>query len=359
MLGAGTLDRRSMLWRLGIIGGVGAASLGGFLYAGAWIGPARLTPRRFVDRFEQIFKRNPGFRRNHAKGISASGYFTSNGAGTELSSASVFAPGRTDVIGRFSLSGGAPTASDAPDTVRGLGLRFDLPGGEEWRTAMVNTPVFLDRVPEGFFARILASKPDPKTGKPDPAAMAEFLTAFPETARAMAYVKQHPASSGFENSTFYGLNAFWFTSGAGSSVPVRWRFVPRDPVTPAGGAHPPGRDYLFRALIDRAAAGPLHWDLHLIVGRSGDPTDDATTPWPPDRRVVTAGTLTLDALQTEAAGNARDVNFDPLVLPSGIGPSDDPLLSARSAVYAESYTRRSGEPKSPSAVVVPGGHHGA
>jgi catalase len=40
------------------------------------------------------------------------------------------------------------------------------------------------------------------------------------------------------------------------------------------------------------------------------------------------------------------------VLPSGIAPSDDPLLSARSAAYSESFTRREGETKSPSAVQV-------
>ena len=47
---------------------------------------------------------------------------------------------------------------------------------------------------------------------------------------------------------------------------------------------------------------------------------------------------------------ARDINFDPLVLPDGIAPSDDPLLSARSAVYSQSYTRRAGEQKQPSAM---------
>jgi len=44
------------------------------------------------------------------------------------------------------------------------------------------------------------------------------------------------------------------------------------------------------------------------------------------------------------------VNFDPLVLPAGIVGSDDPLLSARSAAYSQSFTRRAGEPKVPSAV---------
>jgi catalase len=41
-----------------------------------------------------------------------------------------------------------------------------------------------------------------------------------------------------------------------------------------------------------------------------------------------------------------------LVLPSGIEPSDDPLLSARSAAYARSFTLRAGETqkKAPSSV---------
>jgi len=65
-----------------------------------------------------------------------------------------------------------------------------------------------------------------------------------------------------------------------------------------------------------------------------------------------AGVLTLTGIETEDPGNARDINFDPLVLPDGIEPSDDPLLNARSTVYAASYRARTGEPKSPPAVQV-------
>ena len=65
---------------------------------------------------------------------------------------------------------------------------------------------------------------------------------------------------------------------------------------------------------------------------------------------VDVGTLTLTAAMPEAASTCRDINFDPLVLPAGIAPSDDPLLSARSAAYAQSFTRRAGETKTPSAV---------
>ena len=62
------------------------------------------------------------------------------------------------------------------------------------------------------------------------------------------------------------------------------------------------------------------------------------------------GTLTLDQVESEATSPATDINFDPLVLPAGIAPSDDPLLSARSAVYSQSFTRREGEAKRPSAI---------
>src|SRR5262249_13145790 len=110
----------------------------------------------------------------------------------------------------------------------------------------------------------------------------------------------------------------------------------------------------FDELIARVRKAPAQWRLILTVGQSGDPTNDATRPWPADRRQVDVGTLTVDRIATEAEGNCRDINFDPLVLPSGIEPSDDPLLSARSATYSDSFTRRAGEAKTPSAVQVPG-----
>lgn len=356
-LSGAALTRRAALGRLAAIGGVGAACVGGFLSSAGWFTPGTLTPARFTDRFEQVYGRHAGFRRNHAKGVSAAGYFTSNGAGAELSRAAVFASGRTPVTGRFSLSGGMPFVADAAATVRGLGLLFHLPSGEQWRTAMVNIPVFTDRVPEGFHARLLAYAPVPATGRPDPGRVAEFLARFPETGRAMAIIKQTPPTSGFDNSAFHGLNAFLFSNAAGTTVPVRWMMVPRQPVRAASSVSPPARDYLFDELINSVATGPLHWDLLLTVSQPGDPTDDATTPWPANRRVINAGTLTIDSLETEAAGNARDINFDPLILPDGIAPSDDPLLSARSAVYSVSFTRRAGEPKQPSEVNVPEARH--
>ena len=97
----------------------------------------------------------------------------------------------------------------------------------------------------------------------------------------------------------------------------------------------------------------MQWHLIVTLGQPGDPTNDATIAWPADREEVDVGTLTVNRLVGEDEGVCRDINFDPLVLPDGIEASDDPLLSARSAVYSSSFTRRAAEAKAPSAVQTP------
>ena len=344
------LDRRSVLLGIGAVGAFLAVDAGAVTYANKWIGAgSALTPRAFLERFRRVFGVHPGFRRNHAKGVAVTGYFDSNGNGRELSKAAVFARDRTPVIGRFSLSGGHPGMADAPGAARSLGLAFAFPEATQWRTAMLNLPVFPDNSPQGFYDRLLASKVDPATAKPDPTAMSAFLAAHPETAAAMAVIKQHPPTPGFADSTFSGLNTFFFVNEAGVPTPVRWVFVPLQASQPARGGT---LNALFDALVRQMRGGPLQWRLELTIGSPGDPLLDATLPWPSDRRTIDAGVLTLTDIETEGPGNTRDVNFDPLVLPDGIEPSEDPLLSARSAVYAASYRARTGEPKSPSVVQV-------
>ena len=209
------LGKASTLARLALIGVALAALVGTFTWLGGWFTPNELTPARFVDGFEQVNGVHPGFRRNHARGVSASGFFESNGNGVRLSKAAVFRSGLVPLIGRFSLGGGQPDAADTPDAVRGLGLQFSLPDGELWRTAMINLPVFPFRTPEAFYEQMIASKPDLKTGKPDPAQMSAFLARHPETARAMRVIKGQPVPSGFDNSTFHSLNAFRFINSGG------------------------------------------------------------------------------------------------------------------------------------------------
>ena len=345
------LGKAGTLARLALIGVALAAVIGTFAYFGGWFTPNDLTPARFTDVFEYVDGVHPGFRRNHAKGVGVSGFFESNGNGVRLSQAVVFRPGRVPVIGRFSLGGGQPYVADRPDAVRGLGLQFSLPDGEPWRTAMINLPVFPVRMPEAFYELLIASKPDPATSKPDPAKMEAFLARPPETVKALTVIKGQPVSSGFGNSTFHGLNAFSFINSAGDSIRVRWLMTPMQPFEAASaGSATQDKNFLFDALIAAIQRQPLQWRLIVIIGQPGDPTNDASIAWPAERQQVDVGTLTLDRVESDESSEATYINFDPLVLPAGIKPSDDPLLSARSAVYSQSFTRRAGETKQPTAI---------
>ena len=340
--------------RLGAIAAVMLSVAGAFACTAGWLSPDRLTQDRMMAAFQDANGVHAGFRRNHAKGVCVTGWFDSNGQAAALSKAAVFKPGRVPVVGRFALAGGMPFQTDAPGTVRSMALRFLPSGGEEWRTGMNNIPVFVVNSARAFYEQLLASRPDPATGKPDPARMKAFLAAHPETVQAMSLIKKRQVTPGFANSTFHRLNAFRFVDETGASVPVRWSTVPVQPFA-ADSAESPGagdKNYLFDDLIAQISRHPQQWRLIVTIGQADDPTNDATLPWPADRRQIDAGTVTIDQASSEDSGRCTAVNYDPLVLPPGIEPSDDPLLSARSAAYARSFTLRASEEheKPPSAV---------
>ena len=354
LTGAGPgLRPRAVLLRLGAIGALVTGTAGTFAYAGGWFSPGVLTQARIADRFERVNGSHPGFRRNHAKGLCLAGRFESSGRGERVSKAALFAAGRvTPVTGRIALAGGQPYAADAATTVRSLALRFRLPDGEEWRTGTNDIPVFPVRTPEAFYEQLLAAKPDPTTGKPDPEALKAFFAAHPESAKAATQIKARSITSGFADDTFRSLNAFRFVAADGTRTPVRWAFVPEQTATAQSPAQAAATDKnsLFDGFAAAVRQAPVRWHLVVTLGDTSDPTADATRPWPAGRPSLDVGTVIVAETQAEADGNCRDVNFDPLVLPAGIVASDDPLLSARSAAYSVSFTRRAGEPKGPSAV---------
>lgn len=346
-LGAGAL-----MLRLGVIGVVMAGSAAAFAYTGGWFSPDRLSAQRMVAALEAANGPHPGFRRNHAKGVCATGFFTSDGKAVSLSKAAIFAPGRVPVVGRIAYAGGMPSVPDAPDTVRSLALRFLPPGAEEWRTGMIDIPVFPVTTPQAFYDQGIAALPDPVTGKPDPSKMKTFVAAHPEFLTAVGLIKARQISSGFDNTTYNGINTFRFVNAAGAITPVRWSAVPLQPfAAPGKAAEPADKNAMFDALIAEVAKHPVQWRLMITAGQPTDPVTPSL-PWPADRPQVEAGIVTIDRLSSEDGGPCKDVNYDPLVLPSGIEPSDDPILSARSAAYSRSFTLRENEhaQKPPSAV---------
>lgn len=313
-----------------------------FTFTAGWFSPRRLTPDRIINQFQKNAGVFPGYRRNHAKGVCIAGHFESNGNAAPFSIAQVFAPGqRTPVVGRFAIPGSNPYAPDGSVPIRSMALRFTQPNGQQWRTGMNAMPVFAVSTPQGFYEQLRAQQPDPTTGKPDPKKIAAFFAAHPETAAFRAWAKTAKPSASFATERYNSLDAFEFIDAHGLRHAVRWSMLPETAADAT--AAPATPDYLDSDLQRRLAQGPLRWKLVVTFANPGDPTNDATQAWPPDRKSIDAGTLVVDRTTPQSDGDCRDINYDPTVLPDGIAISDDPLLPARSGAYADSYLRRTSE----------------
>jgi catalase len=336
------LSGASLTLRLTGIAVVVAALAGAFAYVNGTIDPQRLTPKKLINVLETNNGVHPGFRRNHAKGVCVIGHFESTAEARPFSSAQVFSEAQTPVVGRFALPAGNPYAPDSAVPIRSLALRFTQANGQQWRTGMNSMPVFPVGTPEAFYQLQQAQSPDPATGKPNPAAVPAFFGSHPEAAPFLAWIKTAKPSASYATESYNSVNAFYLVNAAGQRQAVRWNMVPVAQDV-AGAAAPEGSDFLEKDLVQRLSAGPLRWQLKITLANPEDPVNDASKAWPDGRKVLNAGTLVLERTQPQLNGECRDINYDPLVLPSGIEGSDDPLLAARSAGYASSYLRRTSE----------------
>lgn len=326
------------------IGAIALVVVGALAWTAGWIG-GRLTAQAMTDAIEAAGAPHPGFRRAHAKGVCVYGTFRANGAAAALSSARVFSQAETPVVGRMSIGGGDPHGADAKARIRSMALLLRTDDGQEWRTAMNSFPFFPVATPEGFHAQTVASRPDPKTGKPDPAKLAAFVAQYPEVKKFQEWAASAPWSNSWGNTDYNGVNAFRFVAADGSARYVRWSMRPQLAFEPldAPQREQADADFLAHDLDTRLAAAPLRWDMVITVAAAEDAVDDASRAWPSDRTHVVAGTLELVRAEPQATGACRDINYDPLILPAGIESSGDPILAARSAVYSHSFNRRERE----------------
>jgi catalase len=337
---------------------IGFASLGTALTSGSlaiagllmWIPtPSRgngVQPSQMIESFEGTFGVHRGLRRNHAKGTCATGEFVGEQTTQELSRSALFSGEKISVLARFSVGGGNPEVSDVDAALpRGMALEFRLPRGALQHMTMVDEPIFGGATPESFNDAIVAARPDPNSGKPDPKKLSDYMASHPDARPLADWSLQHGPTASYFQSTYYSIHTFQFVDAKGIAHPVKWRFVPRDGVkelTAAQIASAP-HDFLETTLIERAHKGNLLWDMLVYVGEPGDPLDNPSLAWPESRRHFVAGTLKiLDAMPQHGAA-CENVNFDPLVLADGIAPTNDPVLLFRSPAYAVSFGKRLSE----------------
>jgi catalase len=144
-----------------------------------------------IDAFEGTFGVHEGQRRNHIKGTCAAGEVVGTSDAAALSRSALFAGKTVPVIARFSLGGGNPNVPDAAPAPRGMALEFHLPGGALQHITMINVPIFGAASPASFRDAIVAAKPDPKTGQPDPEKLKAYAASHPDARARRALEPSH------------------------------------------------------------------------------------------------------------------------------------------------------------------------
>jgi catalase len=303
-----------------------------------------VTPEQVVSAIEDAFGVTPGERRNHTKGTCASGEFVGNPEAADYSRSELFSGKPVPVVARFSLAGGNPKAPDTAKSPRGMALEFRLPDGSIQHMAMLNTPVFGAAQPRTFYDMMVAIKPDPATGKPDPEKIKAFKATHPDNLAQSEFLATNNPPPSYANSAYFGIHTFKFVNRTDRITRVRWQFIPQDGEKSLSDDELKNapRDFLEQKLIARTQQGPVRWDMVIALGEPGDPVDDPTRAWPADRKQVKVGTLTLTSAMPQKGAECEKINYDPLVMSDGIAPTDDPILQFRSPAYALSFAKRMG-----------------
>lgn len=299
------------------------------------------VPEQIVDTMNLLYGRHPGIRANHAKGVVVEGSFQPSDEGGKLSSAVLFQGGPIPVTVRFSDSTGLPDLPDgAPNAnPHGMAIRFDLTDGGQMDIVANSLPFFPVATGEEFRDLLqAASMSGPDAAKPTP--IQRFLAAHPAAPAAIGSLAT-PTSLATE--TYNGVNAFVFVDAAGKRQPFRFQISPV-----AGTEHLSAEDaakqtpdFLMTELPARLAKEPARFRLLAQLAEASDPLDDATKPWPAERRMVDLGTITLTKPVADSAAAEKELLFMPTNLTDGIEASDDPLIQTRVDAYAISFDRRS------------------
>jgi catalase len=303
-----------------------------------------VTPDQVVNAIETVFGVSPGERRNHIKGTCAKGEFVGTPEAAGYSRSVLFSGKSIPVISRFSLAGGNPKVPDTAKSPRGMALEFTLPDGSLQHMTMLSTPVFGAMNPRTFLDLMIASRPDPATGKPDPEKIKAFKATHADSLVQASFLAQNNPPTSYTTSAYWGIHTFKFINHANKTTLVRWRFVPQDGEKRLSDDELKSfpANFLEQTLIARVRTGPVRWDMIVTIGEKGDPEDNPTLTWPDSRKQIRAGTLTITSAMAQKGAECEPINFDPLVMGDGIEPTNDPILMFRSPAYALSYAKRIG-----------------
>ncbi len=325
-----------------------------------------------AEKLVEVLHRPDGdtaLRPVHTIGISATGFFEPSPIARNFCIAEHFREKRTNVIVRFSNGSGSATVRDGWSDVRGLAVRFHLSDGSDTDLISMTLPEFFSPTPEDFldfavaakpkqyegetpwqkifnFLRLILPKRDPYPGEtisPDEGAI-EFADKTPHAQLAVLEAAGIGAPVSYVRDAYHAVHTFVVTGPDKTRRWVRFSWQPIAGVLKTNPDLPPVDDYLRQELKDRLASEPARFSLMMAVGEVGDDFNDSSRPWPPHRKRIMMGTLTLDAVPDDQIEQSEKLSFNPGLLTNGIETSDDPVLKIRIESYKVSSAWRGGTP---------------
>ncbi|WP_341662400.1 catalase [Vibrio sp.] len=292
------------------------------------------SPAQNLDTFEKLFGVTEGKRRNHTKGFCFEGEFMpTDSAVSQLSNSPIFS-GTSKVYGRVSHKGGKANPADNQPGHYGLAFQITTADNQIHMMSMNTEHFFPTSTVADFMAFLAAQSEGPEATK-------AFVQSHPEI---QEYKKYHSALSSelhpYEGATYNSINTFYLVNEQGKKTPVRWSFVPSGE---HGIVKTPQTDFFLENMQANIKNGGVSWDMVLTLANQDDDILNPHIKWSDDNEKITVAKLTVNKAVAESEGTCANMNFDPMAISQGFAPSEDPMLAARSAVYAVGLGRRLSE----------------
>jgi catalase len=305
------------------------------------------TPEQLVDALNGVFGKHPGARPVHAKGVVLEGAFTPSPSASTLSKAPHLQTVGVPVTVRFSNFAGIP---DLPDTnelasPHGFAVKFHLPGGSETDIVAHSFNGFPVATADEFRQLLIALGTSGKeAAKPTP--LDAFLAGHAVAKAFLETPKPPPVS--YATLPYFGVNTFKFTNAKGVATFGRYQFQPvagtqylsKEQLTNASP------NYLKDEITKRVGYEPPKFRLVVQIAGEGDKLGDPSIAWPDTRRTVELGTIEITKAAADNAAAERAVLFLPGALTDGVEAAD-PMIDARNAAYAASFSRRTNDQPQP------------
>lgn len=305
----------------------------------------------------------------HSIGIAATGHFTASDVAHDYCTAAHFSGDEVPVNLRFSNGSGCAVAHDGWSDVRGMATRFHLPDGSATDLVAMTLPEFFAPTPETFlefakeaqpvpvvrqtpwqkFKSMLALTPplpNPYPGEtisPDPGAI-RFADKHKYAQLGVWQAANIGAPKSYARASYHAVHTFVVTGADSTKRWVRFTWQPVAGVLNTNPLAPPVDRYLQKELRERLDHAPARFSLMMVIGEVGDPFNDSTKPWPPHRRRISMGELTLTHVPDNQEAESEKMSFNPCLLTDGIALSDDPVLRIRKEVYETSSKWRGATP---------------